>query len=69
MTVMATMNHEVVEAVCGSSTCYPGDRCATCRLTLGDACESCGAPGETVGGMFNEVVLCASCKATEEGGA
>jgi len=54
---------------CSAKGCYSGDRCAPCRLALGDACEACGAPGEAVGGMFGEVVLCASCKATEEGGA
>jgi len=63
-----TMNHEAVESVCGPSTCYPGDRCATCRLAIGDSCEACGAHGEVLGGMFGEVVLCAGCKAAEEGG-
>jgi len=64
------MNHEAVEpvAACGSTACYPGDRCAPCRLALGDACEACGAPGEVLGGMFGELVLCAACKAAEEGG-
>ena len=64
---MATMNHEAVESVCGSATCCPGDRCAPCRLAIGDSCEACGAHGEVLGGMFGEVVLCAGCKAAEEG--
>lgn len=60
---------ELTPVACGSTSCYHGDRCAPCRLALGDSCEACGATGEVVGGMFGEVVLCASCKATEEGGA
>jgi hypothetical protein len=64
---MATMNHEAVKPVCGSASCYPGDRCAPCRLALGDSCEACGAAGEVLGGMFGELVLCAACKAADEG--
>lgn len=54
---------------CGAKGCYSDAPCATCRLADGDACEACQAPGEVLGGMFGEVVLCAGCKAAEEGGA
>jgi len=53
---------------CGAKGCYPDRPCAECRLKAGGACEPCGAPGEVLGGMFSEVVLCAGCKAAEEGG-
>lgn len=60
---------EILPDACGAKGCYPDRRCASCRLADGDACESCGGDGEVLGGMFREVVLCASCKAAEEGGA
>jgi len=59
---------DAVPVSCGAKGCYSDDLCAKCRLADGDSCEACGAHGEVLGGMFGEVVLCAGCKAAEEGG-
>ena len=58
---------ELTPVACDAKGCYPDDLCAKCRLADGDACDGCGAPGEVLGGMFGELVLCAACKAADEG--
>jgi len=62
------LDADVSPDACGAKGCYSDRLCAACRLKAGDACEPCGAPGEVLGGMFREVVLCCGCKAAEEGG-
>jgi hypothetical protein len=60
---------EFIPDACSAKGCYSDDLCAKCRLADGDACEGCCAPGEVLGGMLGELVLCAACKAADEGGA
>jgi len=59
---------EFTPEACSAKGCYSDDLCAKCRLADGASCDGCGAPGEVLGGMFGELVLCATCKANDEGG-